>query len=389
MLASGPSMRILHVICSVAPDWGGPSQVLRELVREQHARGHEVAVVATDMAGGGRRAALGTAENPRVDGVDLRVHRVDRAGPPYPSAALAWDVLRHATTFDVVHVHGVFNAPVSGAMWACRMRRVPYVLRPCGMLDAYSLEQRKGLKRAWLLGVEQANIMGASVIQVSTPHEEASVRWIAPRARISIVPQGVAVPARPGPRPHDRRYVLFLSRVARKKGLLRLVEAFATVARGDATLDLVIVGPDEGGHRREVEARVAELGIGNRVRFEGTSAGETKSAWFAHAECFVLPSDDENFGVVVVEAAHLGAPVIVSDQVGLAAEVRAAGAGLVVPREVPAIADAMIEVLGRGRAAYANGLARLAGRFAWPRLATELEGIYREVLAERAQAIRR
>jgi glycosyltransferase involved in cell wall biosynthesis len=126
-----------------------------------------------------------------------------------------------------------------------------------------------------------------------------------------------------------------------------------------------------------VEEAVRARGLGARVRFVGPVRGVEKSDWFAGAEVLALPSDDENFGVVVVEAAHLGTPVVVSDQVGLAPEVARLGAGRVCRRDAGELAAALEACLDEGRGGFSNGLARLAASFEWAALGERLEAVYR------------
>jgi glycosyltransferase involved in cell wall biosynthesis len=202
------------------------------------------------------------------------------------------------------------------------------------------------------------------------------VRRLVPTAKVVVLPQGVEAPPPAVRRPHARPYLLFLSRVAKKKGLDLLVRAFAALPRD---LDLVIVGPDEHGHGAEVRATVAALGVSSRVVFAGPARGVAKSDWFAHAEAFVLPSDDENFGVVVIEAAHLGAPIVVSDQVGLAPAVVAHDAGVVCTRDVPSLVGAITHVLAH-RDRYQRGTAALAAAFAWDSLVRRLEALYADLV---------
>jgi glycosyltransferase involved in cell wall biosynthesis len=398
-LSADKPLRILQVIPSIGQERGGPIQVVKEMCRALADRGHAVELHATDAGPRGARLPPDARDLDLGPGVTLHLHRADLLVPPYASTAMLFALVQAIRRADLAHVHTCFNAPASTAMWLLRrMGRIPYVLRTCGMLDAYSLAQHPLRKRLWLAGLERANVLAASTVQVSTPLEEREVRHAIRAARTLVLPQGVAPPSPPSDaRPHARPYLLFLSRVAVKKGLLRLVSAFAQLlerlrVKGHPlsdTLDLVIAGPDEYGHRAEVEAHIAQLGrnpqnrdLRGRIAFVGPVSGASKSAWFAHAEAFVLPSDDENFGVVVVEAAHLGTPVLVSDAVGLADAVARHGAGLVLPRTVEAWADGLEAVLARGREPFRSGTMALAGDFGWPELARRLEGRYREILAQ-------
>jgi len=378
-------MRILHVIAGVAAESGGPTEVLRQMTAELARRGHSVSVLTTDAAGAGRRYQPGGPGQAVFDpAVHMDVQRALRAWVPYPSGGHLLGSWRAPTAFDVAHVHGVFTLPVSLAMAAFRARGFPYLLRPCGMLDSYSLRQRQHLKAAWMMALDRPNLLGAAHIQASTEHEAEAVRALMSKplhSRIVVLPQGVATPlAASGRRPHARPYLLFLSRIARKKGLIGLVDAFALIVHAHPELDLVLAGPDEAGHRAEVEARVQALGIADRVVFVGSVAGSDKSDWFAAAEAFVLPSLDENFGVVVIEAAHHGTPVIVSSEVGLAPAVRRHGAGRVTTLAPADLAAALNDVLATGRTRFAAGLAALAAEHAWPHLIERLETLYRDAL---------
>lgn len=363
-------MRIAHIIAGVPIESGGPTHVLREMSARLAARGHTVTVITTDSGGAGRRvldAAFATAV-----AVELWPAQLRRS----PHASLGHLVAMTRARFDIAHVHGLFALPVSLAMGVLRARGLPYVLRPCGMLDAYSLAQRPRLKQAWLAAGERANISGAAAVQASTEHEAEAVSALVPAAKVVVLPQGVEPPAPALRRPHARPYLLFLSRVAKKKGLDLLVQAFAALPHD---LDLVIVGPDEHGYAAEVRAHVAALGLSSRVVFAGPARGVAKSDWFAHAEAFVLPSHDENFGVVVIEAAHLGCPIVVSDAVGLAPAVVAHDAGVVCTREVPTLVAAITLVLA-DRDRYQRGTTALAAAFAWDPLVVQLEALYADLL---------
>src|SRR5690606_26210443 len=118
----------------------------------------------------------------------------------------------------------------------------------------YSIAQKGSRKRIWMRLVERPNLEGATRIQASTEHEARAIEALFDSGhgeRIVVLPQGVdAPPPASGARPHARPYLLFLSRITRKKGLLLLVDAFSRVAAARPELDLIIAGPDEGGHRQ-------------------------------------------------------------------------------------------------------------------------------------------
>ena len=127
-----------------------------------------------------------------------------------------------------------------------------------------------------------------------------------------MIPNGVDVPSETA----DSRFretgaprrALFLSRVHPKKGLPLLLDAWAEVR--PAGWELVVAGPDEGGHRAEMEAQAARLGIAGDVRFGTPWPTTAKWALYRSADLFVLPTHSENFGVVVAEALAAGVPAL-------------------------------------------------------------------------------
>jgi glycosyltransferase involved in cell wall biosynthesis len=141
----------------------------------------------------------------------------------------------------------------------------------------------------------------------------------------------------------ERPIVLFMSRIHPKKGLDLLIPAFSRLNRDAA---LVIAGPDIGGYQAQVEAMARQHGLSDRVLFAGMLYGRERAEALVDADLFVLPSYQENFGVVVIEALAVGTPVILSDQVNIHRQVTAAQVGEVVPTQIDALAQAVIRWTG-------------------------------------------
>ncbi|MBW2531750.1 MAG: glycosyltransferase [Deltaproteobacteria bacterium] len=377
-------MRILQVVGGLAEGWGSPSKVVRELSGALAQRGHDVEIRTTDVAPAGARLDVPLDRPVRDEqGFAIRFYRCDRPHPPYPSLRLLRAIWRDAEAWDVVHVHGLFSIPTSMTLVALRTKATtPYVVRTCGMLDPYSLSQRRRLKTAYFRTLERSNLNGAARIHVSTPLEQQAVQALELTPPICVIPQGVEPPAKAVGATPIRPYVLFLSRIARKKGLELLVRAFDRLAAERPALDLVIAGPDERGHRATIEGLAQRLGLTHRVRFPGFVRGQQKADLLGHAAAFALSSYDENFGIVVVEAVQAGTPVVVSNKLGLAATVAEHGAGEVVGLDVESIADGLRTVLSRGKQHYRAGLTAMGQSFEWGLAAERVAQMYRRVVAE-------
>jgi glycosyltransferase involved in cell wall biosynthesis len=124
-------------------------------------------------------------------------------------------------------------------------------------------------------------------------------------------------------------YLLYLSRIHPKKGCDILLEAFAHVAAEKPELRLIISGPDQIGWTPLLQQQADKLGLADRVHWTGPLFGEAKWGALRGAEALVLPSHQENFGIVVAEALACGTPVLISDKVNIWREIHDAGAGFV------------------------------------------------------------
>jgi glycosyltransferase involved in cell wall biosynthesis len=135
------------------------------------------------------------------------------------------------------------------------------------------------------------------------------------------------------PQTRDKACLLFLGRVHVKKGTDLLLKAFADVLRqgrtGSDRQHLVIAGPDDHAYAQEMKALAVSLGIQDRITWTGMLSGDFKWGAFYHAEAFVLPSHQENFGIAVAEALACGKPVLISNKVNIWREIAEDRAGLV------------------------------------------------------------
>jgi glycosyltransferase involved in cell wall biosynthesis len=383
--------RVLHVISQLDPRTGGPATALLGLASAQADVGLAVSVVSgfkqsPDESVGAALARHGV--NVRwVGPVRGKLNRHPDLGQAAQEAAAA---------ADVVHVHAMWEEIQHRAARAAQQRGVPYVIRPCGMLDPWSLRQSRWVKQALLAWRVRRNLRRAAALHFTTTAERDLTAPLKLGVPAIVEPNGVdlaefdRLPS-PGtfrgaqPQLGDRPFVLFLSRLHPKKGLDLLVPAFARVA-GDprmAGVTLVVAGPDEAGYRTQVEALASQEGIGGRVLFPGMLKGEQRLAALAEAKLFVLPSYQENFGNAVIEALAAGTPVVISDQVNLHPEITGAGVGGVVPTRVEPLAAEMTRWLTDG-ALYESAKAKarpfVRERYDWLQIARRWQRHYSDLI---------
>ena len=388
-------MRVLHVIPSAAPADGGPNLAVRAIARGLAARGVEVTVATTNASGSDTLdVPLGT---PVIDeGVVYRYFARTVPG----SWKFSWPLTRwlwaNAAGYDVVHVHALFSYATIPGCRAAAHAPVPYVLRPLGTLSEWSLGHRRWKKRPYYALLERSHLEMASAIHVTSEAEGDDVARLGYGDRARVIPLGVDVSARPPGRRRPRDTgpfrLLFLSRLHEKKNVPLLLRALSARPHTSRPVELTIAGDGDPAYRAELVRQAERLGAGSQVRFVGHVEGDAKRQALANADCFILPSAHENFGLAVAEALGAGLPVIVTPGVALSREVSRAGAGLVTDATEDAVADAIAWAAEHPATLVEMGdrAWQLAKRdLSWETTCTRLGQLYEELSVRPRRKVRR
>ena len=236
----------------------------------------------------------------------------------------------HGADFVIIHVPYRFHAG-HVADW-CTRHAVPYAFVPHGAFDPYVFTYRAWQKKAWLSWIGKRVIARAAFVIYATRGEAEKASRVLPESRDLVLSWPTPLPKkidRAGTReqvrkqykiPSDHRILLYLGRLNPMKRPLETAEAFRAVAPKDWTL--VMAGPDDGVTR-------AELKEDDRIKPIGAIFGDDKDRLFAASDALVLFSHRENFGFAVTEALSHALPVLVSNELDLAPEIREGGFGWV------------------------------------------------------------
>ena len=309
---------------------GGVTRAVLSLSEAMVRAGHEVEITTLDLPG----SASGNATH-------LPVHALGRTphGYGYSPHLLPW-LRRHGRNFDCAIVNGCWQYSGFAAWRRFAGTAIPYFVFPHGMLDPWFKRTYplKHLKKwlYWPWG-EYRVLRDARGVIFTAEAERVQAResfWLY-RARERISPLGIETP--PIGSPDDffarfpqlrgKRLVLFLGRLHVKKGCDILLDAFTRAAANDASLVLVMAGPEQGSFAGQLRTRAARSALTDRIVFTGMLEGQVKWGALRAAEVFALPSHQENFALAVVEALACELPVLISRQINIWNEVREDGAG--------------------------------------------------------------
>ncbi len=231
-------MRVLHVIPSVSPRSGGPGRVIIEMSRALRARGIELQVATTDAD---LRSRLDVElEKPLMyKGVPVIFFPKQLHGLTYSRPLARW-LDENVANYDVVHIHAVFSHACIAAARACRRERVPYVVRPLGTLDPWSMRQKPLRKRLfWHAGVKTL-LMDAAAVHYTSELEKQSVEGSLGLKRGVFIRLGVennlsgansepSIFRQKFPSLGDNPYAILLSRLHPKKNPHLLLRAFLSL----------------------------------------------------------------------------------------------------------------------------------------------------------------
>jgi len=387
-------VRVLHVIPSVSPALGGPTQVVLNLVQALREWGIDAEIVTTNDNGA---TLLDVPLNQRITYKQVPVWFLPRFSPPLKefifSTALTQWLWQHIQDYDLIHNHYLFSYASSCAGAIAHWYQIPYTVRTMGQLSPWALEQSRLKKQLYTFLIERRNLNRAAAIHCTSAHEAQDVRNFGISTPTVTLPLGVnLLPDCPEARhklhqnygiPNYKPIILFLSRLHYKKRPGLLIQALSQLAVQTYNFHLILVGSGERDYVNHLKKLVASVGLTKHTSFAGFVTGEDKNLLLQGSDIFVLPSFSENFGVAVAEAMAAGLPVIVTPGVQISPEIAAANAGFVVEGEIETLADAIATLLNSPHLRHElgeNGKRLVSHRYSWKVIAQNLISVYNAII---------
>lgn len=225
---------------------------------------------------------------------------------------------------NIIHQHGIF-LPIS---WISLLvnKKLKIIINPHGFLETEKLKVSSFRKKLALLLFEKRNLNNCDCLVACSNQEAIALRNFGLSQPIVILPNGVhnsIIKDNLSNRKDssfklkhninsNTKILLFLSRVHPFKGLKLLLESILIIKEEFRKNDwiFIIAGPDELNHTKELSLFVENNNMTDIIRFIGSQYKNDKIAAFDSADCFILPSKGENFGIAVIEALARGLPVI-------------------------------------------------------------------------------
>jgi glycosyltransferase involved in cell wall biosynthesis len=407
-------MRLLHVSHQYPPAIGGSEKYIADLSEQFIQRGHQVRVLTSQSKDYHVwRNELASFET--INGVPvyrykslqrrayvwrmlhfgLRNYWVSRArrfepfiflggGPISPGLAHA--IYQQAPQFDLVHLNCLVYGHAAYGYWIAKQLGLPIVLTPHAHFDQ-EVTYNIGYQREVLHGADHvlADTPGerAMFIQLGLPPERVSVGGVGLNQADYDLPANTKQARRELGLPEDGFYMLFLGRKAEYKGLGLAIEAFRILRQRHPQLKLLAVGPETDYSRALWQENATLPGL---HRFGLVTDAEKLLALQA-ANCLVLPSAGEAFGIVFLEAWLREKPVVGMRNVAVETLISAGQDGLLAePGDLVSLVEAVETLLTQpalARQMGQAGRAKVLRQYTKTAIADRVEGIYLRTLRAR------
>ena len=291
-------MKVLTFVSSIDLSSGGPSRSVPMLVKGLAELGVDITLMTI------------RSENMNVHALEGTTAKLKVLEPSFTRKGIAQYLKEEK--FHLIQIQSMWDWPYHKVMVEARKQGIPYIVTPRGMLEPWSLSQKKWKKKlAWWL--YQRNDVQKSVCVFTTAKMEADhVSDLGITTCKSVIPNGIETDGYPCKTAIEgvKKQVLFLSRVHVKKGIELLFEAWKRIHPENTDWQLLVIGNGEAEYIHSLENRVESLGLKDCIKILPPVFGDAKIKVYQESALFCLPSFSENFGMVIAEAMSCGTPVI-------------------------------------------------------------------------------
>ncbi|MEJ2881695.1 XrtY-associated glycosyltransferase XYAG1 [Pedobacter sp. GR22-6] len=327
-------MKIIHVIPAYKPAYcyGGPTQSVSFLCENLVKNELQIEVLTTTANG---KYELNVPRNTPVfiNGVKTYYFRRISKDHSHFSPKLLFNLYQKADAkTTIIHIHSWWNLVSILSCIIAKLKKIPVVLSPRGMLSPYSFGTGNTTIKYLLHQHIGKELIRYCHLHCTSEQERRELLPIQQVQHISTIPNMIDT------RPHiplnnsnfdDASFkMIFLSRIDPKKGLEILFYALNLL---DYKWTLTIAGDGLETYIKVLKELAGELRIADKINWTGPATNSNKYAMIAQHHLLVLFSHNENFANVILESLITGTPVAISEDVGLAKYVKANELGWVAP----------------------------------------------------------
>ncbi|MBO9699682.1 MAG: glycosyltransferase [Sporocytophaga sp.] len=306
------------------------------------------------------------------------------------SLPLFFNIKRDIERSDVVHINAIFNSSTAVALfWANRLNK-KIILSPHGVLGDWILNQGLPFKRVWLNTFIKP-YANKVIWHATAEQERKEILSHYPKAKIEVIPAGIYVNEYSkalsiskeaflekvvGKKIIADKIIIGMSRMHKKKGFDILIKAFKKLSEQSSQKLLLLIAGEDEGEKGNLKNLIKALDLKDEVFLLPALYEEDKIKFLQVGDLFVLPSYNENFGIVVAEALASGTPVITSIYTPWQGIVNH-NCGDWISNTEPELICAMSKLLNTENDSLKLNAKKFAAQFDWENIANKMIEIYK------------
>lgn len=292
------TIKALTFLTSVSLRAGGPSRSVPSLVKGLSEIGVDITLMTV------------RSDDMNTDALENSSAKLKVLESGYTQQEL--EVFLSTERFDIIQVQSIWDLRYHKLKNLADKYHIPFIITPRGMLEPWSLSQKKWKKKLALLLYQMRDLNTCACVFATAEMEALHIRELGVKAPISVIPNGIETEGyacRTSPN-EVKKQVLFLSRIHVKKGIELLIDVWKNLHKDFSDWQLLIVGNGEKDYIDTLNEKVIDNGLDNCINILPPVFGSAKYKLYCESSLFVLPSYSENFGMVIAEALSCGVPVI-------------------------------------------------------------------------------
>ena len=295
-------MKVLTFLTSISLKGGGPSRSVPMLVKGLAEVGVDITFMTVRSDDMNTHALKGT---------DAKLKILE---PEYTLQDL--EAFISEEKFDIIQAQSMWDLRYHKLKKLADKYHIPYIITPRGMLEPWSLSQKRWKKKLALMFYQMKDLNSSACIFATAEMEAQHIRDLGVKVPISVIPNGIETDGYACRTSLEcvKNQVLFLSRIHVKKGIELLIDAWQNLREDFSDWKLLVVGNGEEEYIITLKQRVKDKGLDECIKILPPVFGEAKYQLYSESALFVLPSFSENFGMVIAEAMSCGVPAITTTE---------------------------------------------------------------------------
>lgn len=292
-------MKILHITPSLSLNNGGPTQSIYHTVKGLRTQGTDTTILTFQ---------------PDIN--DKLISEEDfiitlKQGKTSFAYSSCYKKYLKKYEYDLYHAQGIWQYPSYVTAQIARKQHKPYIITPRGMLYPQALAVSKLKKQVFLKLFLMNDLQKAAAVHATCTEEMQHLRNLGVKSPVAVIPNPISITNFKLRIADNKLKIGYLGRVHPRKNIERLLYVWDKLHLNQTDAELVIIGDGDKQYMDFLKAEQERLNLQNVV-FTGFLTSEAKENALNSLSYLVVPSDFENFGMIIPEALTKGIPVIAS-----------------------------------------------------------------------------